>query len=129
MTKQPDYSDFTRDMTIHPDTGDLVLLVDEQSVKNRIKNLMLTSPYERYGNPKFGAGLDRYLFENVSENIADLIKETIKHNIEVYEPQVIIDNIDVKANLDRNEYGVELIFHLKTNPNPIVINQILKRAR
>ena len=48
------YSDLNLNMLLHPVTGDLLKLTDEDAVKRSIRNLVLTYNYERFYNPDLG---------------------------------------------------------------------------
>ena len=51
------YSDFRKDIATSPLSADIVMLKDEDAVKDAIKNLLLTEPRERPMQPYLGAGL------------------------------------------------------------------------
>ena len=57
------YSDFDLAFIKHPNTKDVTILKDLDSVKQSIKNLILTSRGERPFNPNLGSGIRALLFE------------------------------------------------------------------
>ena len=63
------YSDFQTNFTIHPIKKDLTRLVNEDSVKRSIKNILLTNYYERRFRPRFGANIRKYLFNVYKNNV------------------------------------------------------------
>ena len=63
--------------------------------KTNALQLIKTNPGERVMLPSFGAGLGRYLFEQMDEDTIDDIKEAITENIDQYMPEVDIVSIDI----------------------------------
>jgi phage baseplate assembly protein W len=123
------YSDFRIDFDIHPVSGDLARLTNEESVKRSIKNICLTGIYERFWNPRFGAGLSKYLFEPISFVTEDLIKNAIKDSITNYEPRALTHEVYVSAKPDQNAYSATIVFTVINNPNAITFSVLLNRIR
>lgn len=57
-----------------------------QSIVNRCRLLMLTSPTELYNNPDFGVGLNRYLWQYNTENTKAIMKDRIVSQLRLHEP-------------------------------------------
>ena len=57
------YSDFTNNFSRHPITNQLVMLNNEDSVRQTFKNLILTNIGERFFNPFFGSNVEKTEFE------------------------------------------------------------------
>jgi len=123
------YSDFRIDFDIHPVSSDLARLTNEESVKRSIKNICLTGIYERFWNPRFGAGLSKYLFEPISFVTEDLIKNAIKDAITNYEPRALTHEVYVSAKPDQNAYSATIVFTVINNPNAITFSVLLNRIR
>ena len=58
------YADFTKDLAVNPVTGDLARIIDEEAVKESLKNLLLTDRGERLFQPEVGSDIRATLFEN-----------------------------------------------------------------
>jgi phage baseplate assembly protein W len=123
------YSDFKIDFNIHPDQKDLTRSINEDSVKRSIKNLLFTSKNERFFQPNLGAGLKAYLFENIGQTTASLIKRDIKNTIENFENRARLLNVRVIALPDENAYAAEIVFATINRIEPITLNVILTRTR
>lgn len=93
-------------------TKDLACLTDRDAVINSFKNILSTSPGQKLLNPLFGLDLRVYLFETVSENKAFFLAQTILDGIAIQEPRISIDFIEVLANIDDNEYVINLDFSI-----------------
>jgi phage baseplate assembly protein W len=127
--KQEYFSDFLNNFDNHPVNTTLARVINENSVKQSIRNLILTNFGERLYQPTIGSDITKALFEPndvvTAENITFFIKNTIKQN----EPRAILLEVNVYPNPDRNLFDVNLVFSLINNNIPITLNVILKRVR
>ena len=87
------------------------------STKNQIKsnliNLLLTNKGERVFNPEFGADLKTILFEGITEDTSELIKELINFNVSIFVPEVQIIDILVSPALEYNNNSVSITIKYK----------------
>jgi len=75
--------------TPNPNNGNLLILNDTQSIKQRLKSLVKTSFYERKFWPTLGCQVNNLLFENYSKILTEYIaRKTILNAIEYQEPRV-----------------------------------------
>jgi hypothetical protein len=82
-------------------------------LKANVKNLLLTQPGERLGQPNFGTNLGKLLFEQNTTDIEDKIYTTIQNSINKWLPQLSIQSIDIKSTKemkDANTMEVSIIF-------------------
>ena len=77
------------------DKGDIYKKLDAASVKQSLKNLILTNKFEKPYRPTFGANLTGKLFELLNETSGNEVIDSIKKSIERYEPRAKILNIKV----------------------------------
>jgi len=84
---------------------------EEQAVSN-LKNLLLTRKGERVFQPEFGSNVYSLLFENIDINIETKMADTLTEDINFWLPYIVIDNIDVDSNQDRNSVRIELRFRV-----------------
>jgi len=84
----------------------------KDALKSNLINFLLTEPGERYFNPSFGAGIRGMLFEQMTADKEDEIKERIRSGINNWFPTVDIVNMVVSELQDSNtitiyiQYGV-----------------------
>jgi len=123
------YSDFKINFDYHPINKDLTKNTNEDSIKRAIKNLLFTDYYERPFQPKLGAGLKDFLFENIDDTTALSIQERIINTINKYEPRAILNLVEVKADADYNRYDAKIVFYTINNPEPVTFNTLLTRVR
>ena len=130
ITKRPTlYTDFKKDLRISPVSDDITLLKDEDSVKESLKNLILTDPGERLMQPFLGAGIRALLFENITPGVLKLIEERVKTTIRNYEPRAELIDVLVSSDIDDNKVSVAITFYIKNASQPIDLEVILERIR
>ena len=83
-----------------------------QAIKNNLINYFLTNPGERPLNPTFGGGLRAFIFQQISENSLDGLKENVSLKLETYFPNVIINSLDVLKRDDENSVVVQLKYSI-----------------
>tara|TARA_R100000908_G_C3626773_1_gene69597 strand:+ start:53 stop:541 length:489 start_codon:yes stop_codon:yes gene_type:complete len=81
---------------------------DLQAIKNSIINIFLTSPGQKILNPEFGLDLRRYLFDPVNSSTAYKIKYDIDTLLPSQEPRIQLENVNVDAITDAQEYYIEM---------------------
>lgn len=123
------YSDFKKDLEVNLLTDDVSILRDEDSVKEAIRNLLMTDRGERLMQPNLGAGLRQLLFENMIPSTFELIKERVKSTLEIYEPRADIIDITVSGSLDEGSVFVNIVFFINNREQPITLDVILERTR
>jgi phage baseplate assembly protein W len=127
--KPAHYSDFYNNLDMHPQNKTVASYTDEAAVKRSIRNILSTDYGERMFNPKFGANLRRYLFEDMSPFTATLIKDAIKDAVDKLEPRARVTNVLVLPNEINNSYEVSVFFEVINSVNPQNITLTLYRVR
>jgi phage baseplate assembly protein W len=82
-------------------------------IKSNLINLLLTNKGERVFNPEFGANLKTILFEGITEDTSELIKELINFNVSIFVPEVQIIDILVSPALEYNNNSVSITIKYK----------------
>lgn len=116
---------YSEDIQNRIQTNDLAADVDESAIRNSIRNLFNTKPGQRFLFPEYGLDLYQYVFEPITEHIAQIIGEKIVNKIEMYEPRVKVKNCYVKCLQDENQYDITLIVGFPTFNSNISINSLL----
>lgn len=132
-TTQPEYfSDFLTSFDKSPLSSDLARTTNENSVKQSLRNIVLTNLGERLFQPTIGGNVNRLLFEPFSGFTADDLKKDIVNTIKQNERRAIISDgsVQVFANQDRNSFTVNIFFYVVNNPSEQVSLQlVLQRVR
>ena len=84
---------------------------EEQAISN-LKNLLLTRKGERLFQPEFGSSVYSLLFEQMNENLSTQMDEQLREDIGFWLPYIVIDELIIQPNYDRNYVGIELKFRV-----------------
>lgn len=129
IKKELNYSDFLINFDRHPLNGSLARLTNEDSVKQSIRNLILTEVFERPYQPNIGSKIYSLLFDPMDEMTTNLIKRTIEDTIRLHEPRANLLGVDVFPIEARNEYNVNITFSMINAFEEIQMDLIIKRIR
>jgi phage baseplate assembly protein W len=130
LQKTPDlFSDFLADLTPHPISKDLVRLRNEASIKQSVKNLVLTNYGERPFQPNIGSAVNRSMFEPNDFILVDDITSSIRKTIETNEPRVTLLDVNVVSRPDENNIRVNISFAIINTAQVQNLDIILRRVR
>jgi len=123
-----DYKDI--DLTFKKKTtGEIFKKTDAASVKQAIKNLLLTNKTEKPFNPFFGANLNSFLFNLDTEFDEAEIRDTIEHSIAHFEPRALVQNITVNLLPNLNDIKITIKFQVISTQETDTLNVSLTRLR
>lgn len=123
------YSDLDLNFTVHPVKKDINRNLGDMAVINSVKNLILTSHYEKPFHPEIGSNVQKLLFENMDNITAAALEREIRQTITNFEPRVRISQIKISPDFDNNAYSVGLEFYIINRTEPITIQFFLQRVR
>ena len=106
------FKDISMSFEPNPLNDDLVSLSDTSAIARSIRNIVFTSPGEKFFNPDFGSRISESLFENVDEVSALTIEDEIRSSIINFEPRVNLLNTNVVPNPDDNEMNVTIEYEI-----------------
>ena len=106
------FKDISMSFETNPLNDDLVSLSDTAAIARSIRNIVFTSPGEKFFNPDFGSRISESLFENVDNVSALAIEDEIKSSIINFEPRVNLLNTNVVPNPDDNEMNVTIEYEI-----------------
>lgn len=109
--------------------ADLVKRFDENAIKASVKNLILTTNYERKFHPEIGSQVRGLLFEPATPMLGAVLERTIRQTIDNFEPRVSLDKVDCKVNPDNNSIDVSIYFTILNTQTPQFLNLVLERTR
>jgi phage baseplate assembly protein W len=89
---------------------DVEISYDLAAIKNSIVNIFTTAPGEKILNPTFGLDLREYLFEPISDQVADRISNQIYSGLIRQEPRISLEQIpEVIPDFDNQSYTINLV--------------------
>jgi len=123
------FSDFTKNLDTIPGRTDLSRVVNENAVRESIRNLVATDRGERLFQPNIGCDIRGSLFENITQATMIILEENIKSTIRNYEPRCNLRSVEVSGNIDTNELSAKIVFNVINSSNITSISIDLSRAR
>ena len=106
------FKDISMSFQVNPLTDDLIAIKNQNAIARSLRNLVLTSPGERFFNNDLGSRVNRLLFQNMDDLTAASIKSEIENTIKNYEPRVILLRTRVSPNPDSNEFDVIITYEI-----------------
>ena len=123
------FSDFFDDFTVHPISNDLGRLVNDQSIKQSIRNLILTNYGERLFQPSLGSNVNRTLFEPDDNMACQDLQYHIQSTLSYNEPRINLLNVIAISDPDNNKINVNIIFSIINSTQVQSLTVFLQRAR
>lgn len=136
MASQILYSDFDISFLPDPITADLMKVQNEESIKQSLRLLILTSVGERVFQPGLGGTVNRMLFEQLDQVTTTVLIKNIGDTIRQFEPRVELQYIDVYFDkkptgefLEPNTVWIEVVVSVFNLPELITTGVLLRRLR
>ena len=131
LSKQPEiYSDFLINFDRHPLSGDLAKVSNAESIKQSMRNLLLTNFGERLFNPVIGSNVYESLFEPLDPFTLEDIKTHIKDTLYFHEKRVNVQSVQVTASeRDNNTIIATIVFSIINTGVTETLNLVLRRVR
>ena len=101
------FKDISMTFQSNPLNDDLIAIKNENAIARSLRNIVFTTPGEKFFNQSFGSRITESLFENIDSITATVIVDEIRESINIYEPRVKL--IDVKAFPDYENNGFDVI--------------------
>lgn len=123
------YSDFLDSFAVSPVNGSLAKVTNEASVRQSVKNLVLTNMGERLFQPYVGTNVRGSLFEPndilTSVNLKSYIETTLKNN----EPRAQRVQVTVEPTEDAHYLYINIVFYVINATDPTSVSIKLRRVR
>ena len=104
------FKDISMSFQVNPITSDIIGVKNDTAIARSIRNLVLTTPGERFFNPDLGSGVSKVLFETIDEISSSVIRDEIEETIIRFEPRVKLEDVRVKPNYDNHEFDVTITY-------------------
>lgn len=76
-------------------TGSIILVSEEEDIRESLFILLSTKPGERIMLPEYGCDLNKMVFESIDSTLITEIKNMVKNAILYFEPRIILEFIDI----------------------------------
>ena len=92
--------------------GDVLDMININAIFNSLTNIFETFQGRRRMIPEFALPLYGILFEPVDEITSQRLGEMLLDAVEKWEPRIKVDNVEINARPDQNEYRINLEFRI-----------------
>ena len=91
-----------------------------EQAQHNLKNLLLTYPGERVGQPEFGSRLRELCFEQIDDTLPERIEEEVRKTVSVWLPYInLIEVATLTEEGDKNKIFVRMKYSTSLNPQTI----------
>ncbi len=80
----------------------------KDAIKNNLINFFLTNPGERPLNPAFGGGLRAFIFEQITTDNLNFLREDINEKLSIYFSNINVEDLVVSGQVELNQITVLL---------------------
>ena len=123
------FKDLNLDFQENTATKDIQKMLDVESVKRSVRNLINLNHYDKPFHPEIGSNLRGMLFENITPQMSHAITKEIDLLIRNYEPRAKLVQVATMPNFDRNAYAATISFFVQNAPDRITVESFLERLR
>ena len=106
------FKDISMSFEKNPLNDDLISLSNTSAIARSIRNIVFTSPGEKFFNPDFGSRISESLFENMDEVSALEIRDEIENSIKNFEPRVNVREVRVVPDFTNNEMNATIVYEI-----------------
>jgi len=89
-----------------------------EQAQHNLKNLFLTYPGERVGQPEFGSRIRELCFEQIDDNLPIKIEEEVRRAVSTWLPYIIVREVNtLNEEGDENKIFVQVKYSTILNPS------------
>ncbi len=119
------YSDVDIKLLAQSD-GDLTRDTEYDAVINSLSNIFNTMPGSRRMLPEFAVNIWGLLFEPMDEETGFRIGNEFLRAVQIWDDRVVVQNVHVHANYEKNYYECALTFNIETRRETQTLEFILQ---
>ena len=106
------FKDISMSFEVNPITDDIIGVKNDTAIARSIRNLVLTTPGERFFNESLGSEVSLVLFDTIDDISAAVIRDEIEQTIIRFEPRVKLNDVKVEPDFDNNEFNVTVSYNI-----------------
>jgi len=129
IARQETYKDVDFTFKQNPNTNDIGIKKNNESVKQSVLNILRTNHGERPFNYNFGANLRSYLFENMTNITAAQMSTSVSTALANHEPRLEVLNVNIQARAMENEVTITVTGMVRSSNEVLDISTTIERLR
>jgi phage baseplate assembly protein W len=96
--------------------GRIATVAFEEDIRQAIHIILGTNPGERVMRPDFGAGLNAFVFEPLSETTRQLVKTRVEEALVDWEPRIDVEEVRVAIDsAERNKLLITVSYRVRAS--------------
>ena len=104
------FKDISMTFQSNPLNSDLIAIKNDNAIARSLRNIVFTTPGEKFFNESFGSRITESLFENIDDITATVIVDEIRESINNYEPRVEVDDVKAFPDYENNSFDVIITY-------------------
>ena len=106
------FKDISMTFQSNPLNDDLIAIKNENAIARSLRNIVFTTPGEKFFNESFGSRISESVFENIDSITATIIADEIRESINNYEPRVDLESVKTFPNYETNGFDVNITYNI-----------------
>ena len=106
------FKDISMTFQSNPLNDDLIAIKNENAIARSLRNIVFTTPGEKFFNESFGSRISESVFENIDSITATIIADEIRESITNYEPRVDLESVKTFPNYETNGFDVVIKYNV-----------------
>ncbi len=103
--------------------GRLLYADEDLSVREVIRNILLTSPGERLLRPEFGAGILDFIHQPNNETTRTVLANVVRKSIEQWETRVKVDDVSIEPDPNiLTQIQIVIRYQMRHSPRPMQLS-------
>ena len=112
------FKDISMTFQSNPLNDDLIAIKNENAIARSLRNIVFTTPGEKFFDQSFGSRISESLFENIDEITATIIVDEIRESIDIYESRVELDDVKAYPDYENNGFDVIITYDIVGTETP-----------
>ena len=104
------FKDISMTFQSNPLNDDLIVIKNDNAIARSLRNIVFTTPGEKFFNESFGSKITESLFDNIDEITSSVIVDEITESINRYEPRVKLNNVKAYPDYENNGFDVIITY-------------------
>lgn len=125
--KSRSFKDVGMNFRLNANTKDVAAVINDNAIKQSIRNLILTVPGEKPFQPSIGSRVSELLFEPLDNFTSDAVRQEVINTIQQYEPRVTLTSVKINTRFSENAFDVVIEYKIVGLPTVETIEFVLKR--
>ena len=104
------FKDISMTFQSNPLNNDLIGIKNDNAIARSLRNIVFTTPGEKFFNESFGSRITESLFDNIDEITSSVIVDEITESINRYEPRVKLNKVKAYPDYENNGFDVIITY-------------------